>query len=56
MCNENRASHSLKDMVISVLKKDTVVKLSDVGQKPIMEKNLLTMTEESQKDFKENIL
>ena len=56
LSDENRPSHSLKEMVISVLKKDAAVKLSDVGQKPIMEKNLLTMTKESQEDFKKNIL
>lgn len=56
LCDENKPSHSLKELAKTILWKEDVVKLDDVGKKPIMEKNLLTMNKEGQDVFKKDEL
>lgn len=56
LSDENKPSHSLKDLAISILKKSEVVRLDDVWQKPVMERTLLTLTKESQEEFRKDIL
>lgn len=54
--NENKSSHSLKDLALSILNKWEVTRLEDVGEKPVLEHSQVALWSDVQASFIKNKL